>query len=529
MTFPTPSFSHSSRKHLAVLRQRLSQVASSWAMDDYRAFMNFYIRILPKLMHVERCTIFIMEIGSNKICSIFGTGLSEKQIEPPLEGSIVGKVISSGMSCIENNLKSHPGFHVYMDEQTGFISRNMLCAPIKGISGNSITGAVELLNKTNNDFFDEEDLKQLEEVAQFLSISIESIVLNQEILRIAGYLNKEVGRLEQASVRGTRIIAESAAMREVLDLVQVISNSPINVIIQGENGTGKELIARMIHERGERRQKPFVPVNCACIPENLVESEFFGHEKGAFTGADTARKGLFEEASGGTLFLDEIAEMPLQIQPKFLRAIQEGEGTRLGSNRLIHYDLRLISATNKDLTVQVKKGLFRDDLFFRLFSVEILIPPLRERLEDILPLALHFLEVTNKHFNKNVLGFSSELLDMLEQYPWPGNVRQLLKEVERMVALTTSGEVISIEKCSRELLAFHRLQQKSGENEHSTNYAIDQQVRNLEVRLIRKAMKRALGNKSKAAELLHVTRQGLLKKMKRYQLDKEDFNQSIPR
>jgi transcriptional regulator with GAF, ATPase, and Fis domain len=523
MAYPSPSSSHSSSKHLAVLRQRLSQVASSWRMDDYRAFMTFYIRILPKLMNVERCTIFIMEIGSNRICSIFGTGLTEKQIEPPLEGSIVGKVISSGKICIENDLKSHPGFHMHMDEQTGFISRNMVCAPIKSISGNSITGAVELLNKINDGCFDEDDGKQLEEVAQFLSISIESIVLNQEILRIAGYLNKEVDRLEQASVRGTRIIAESPAMCEVLELVQVISNSPINVIIQGENGTGKELIARMIHERGERRQKPFVPVNCACIPESLVESEFFGHEKGAFTGAETARKGRFEEASGGTLFLDEIAEMPLQIQPKFLRAIQEGEGSRLGSSKLIPYDLRLISATNKDLTVEVKKGHFREDLFFRLFSVEILIPPLRERQEDILPLALHFLEVTNKHFKKNVLGFSPELLDLFEQYRWPGNVRQLLKEVERMVALTASGEVISPERCSRELLAFYDLQRKSDETDQGTNFAIDQQVRKLEVSLIKRAMKRAAGNKSKAAGLLNITRQGLLKKIKRYQLDKGEL------
>lgn len=488
-------------------------------MDDYRAFVTFYIRILPKLMNVERCTIFIMEIGSNKICSIFGTGLDEKQIEPPMEGSIVGKVISTGESRIENDLKSHSGFHVSVDEQTGYVSRNMLCAPIKSISGNTITGAIELLNKNSNAAFDEKDLEQLEEIAQFLSISIESIVLNQEILRIAGDLNKEVDRLEQASVRGTKIIAESPAMREALDLVHIISNSPINVIIQGENGTGKELIARMIHERGERNQQPFVPVNCACIPESLAESEFFGHEKGAFTGAETVRKGVFEEASGGTLFLDEIAEMPLQIQPKFLRAIQEGEGCRLGSSKPIHYDLRLISATNKDLSAEVKKENFREDLFFRLFSVEIILPPLRERHEDILPLALHFLEVTNRHFKKNVLGFSPELLDLFEQYSWPGNVRQLLKEVERLVALTAGGEVISPEKCSRELQGFYKLQKKTGGGDPLTAYAIGPQVRELEVRLIKKAMKKAKGNKSKAADLLGITRQGLLKKMKRYHVE----------
>ncbi len=520
------SSSVSSRKHLSILRQRLFQVASSWAMEDFRAFVTFHTRMLPKLMNVERCTIYIMEIGSNKICSIYGTGLSEKKIEPPLEGSLVGRVISSGQSLIENNLSASKGFHEHMAEQTGFISRNMLCSPIKGMTGNSVSGAVQLLNKIDGGDFNEEELAQLEEVAQYLSISIESIVLNQEILRIADYLDQEVDRLDQDSVRGTLFVAESPAMREVLDLVRIVSNTPINVIIQGENGTGKELVARMIHEKGDRQKQPFVAVNCSCIPESLVETEFFGHEKGAFTGAESARKGRFEEADNGTIFLDEIAEMPLQIQPKFLRAIQEGEGSRLGSSKITTYNLRLISATNKDLAQEVKDGNFREDLYFRLFSVEIMVPPLREREEDILPLALQFLEETNKLFNKKIPGFSAEIIDLFEKYPWPGNVRQLLKEVERLVALTNDGELIFPDKCSRELLAFY----KSGEiqlmvPENDCN--IPRQVRNLEISLIQKAMKKSKGNKSKAAELLKVTRQGLLKKIKRYNLQPKLENGEI--
>ncbi len=296
-----------------------------------------------------------------------------------------------------------------------------------------------------------------------------------------------------------------------------MSGTPINVIIQGENGTGKELVARMIHEKGERQKQPFIAVNCACIPENLVETEFFGHEKGAFTGAEHARKGRFEEADSGTLFLDEIAEMPLQIQPKFLRAIQEGEGSRLGSSKVMQYNLRLISATNKDLAREVKKGNFREDLYFRLFSVEIIVPPLRERKEDILPLALHFLEETNKLFSKGIPGFSTEIMNLFEKYPWPGNVRQLLKEVERLVALTDDGELLNPDKCSRELLAFY----KSGKVqvlEAGFECNIPEQVRRLEIKLIEKAMKESGGNKSKAAELLKITRQGLSKKMKRYDL-----------
>lgn len=497
-------------------------MAYSWAVDDYRAFVTFYSRMLPKLMSVERCTIFIMELGSKKICSIFGTGLNERQIEPPLEGSIVGGVISTGKSHIDNFLESHEGFHLHVAEQTGFTCYNMLCSPIKSPSGNGVIGAVQLLNKARKELFDDEDLQQLEEVAHYLSIAIESIVLNQEILRIAGYLNNEVDRLAQASVRGTLIIAESPAMREVLELVKIVSGTPINVLIQGENGTGKELIARMIHENGDRKEEQFVPVNCACIPETLIESEFFGHEKGAFSGADTARKGRFEEAGGGTLFLDEIAEMPLQIQPKFLRAIQEGEGSRLGSNKIMAYDVRLISATNKDLAAEVKKGAFREDLFFRLFSVEIFIPPLRQRHEDILQLALHFLEQTNKNFKKSVLGFSQELIDVFEKYPWPGNVRQLQKEVERLVALTGNDEVIQANCCSRELVAFHGRNHRHREKTLSPpGYVMGDQVKTLEINLIKKALKETGGNKSHAALLLQITRQGLLKKLKRYNLDEK--------
>ncbi|MBU1137901.1 MAG: sigma-54 dependent transcriptional regulator, partial [Proteobacteria bacterium] len=334
----------------------------------------------------------------------------------------------------------------------------------------------------------------------------------------ADELDSEVTRLELTSVRGGRFIAESPAMRAVLEMVWVVRNTPVNVLIQGENGTGKELVARMIHENGERRGQAFLPVNCACIPESLVESEFFGHEKGAFTGADQSRKGRFEEAEGGCLFLDEIGEMPLKVQPKFLRAIQEQEGSRLGSSVIIPYDVRLISATNRNLAEEVEKGNFRQDLFFRLFSVEIEIPPLRERREDILPLALSFLEDTNRRFTKKVAGFSPKLLALFEEYPWPGNVRQLLKEVERLVALTGDDLLMEVETCSRDLRSFAADSRMGDLQALENEYSLPDQVMALEKRLIVKALNVTEGNKTQAAKLLQVTRQGLFKKIKRYQL-----------
>lgn len=512
---PSP---RSSQQNLATLRQRLVQVTSAWSTEDYKAFITFYSRILPELMRAERCTIFIMEQGSKKIWSIFGTGLDEQRIEPPLEGSIVGQVIKSGESRIENQLGDYHGYHSDVDEQTGFVSRNLACSPIRSSNGELVIGAIQLLNTLHEREFNLEDLRMLDEVAHFLSLTIESVILNQEILTLASILGKEVARLEQHMVGDTRIISESQGMREVLNLVRIVSSTPVNVLIQGENGTGKELIARMIHESGDRSDKQFVPVNCACIPENLVESEFFGHERGAFTGADHSRRGLFEEASNGTLFLDEIGEMPLLIQPKFLRAIQEGEGSRLGSSKLMQYDLRLISASNRDLSQEAKSGRFREDLFFRLFSVEIVLPPLRERREDILPLTQHFLEITNERFAKSVPGFSSEIIELFERFSWPGNVRQLLKEVERLVALTENGDMVTVDRCSRDLLSYLAEDQRQKPPKDNSGLAIPARTRGLEIDLIKKALRQVNGNKTRAAQLLDITRQGLLKKLKRYDL-----------
>jgi DNA-binding NtrC family response regulator len=314
-----------------------------------------------------------------------------------------------------------------------------------------------------------------------------------------------------------QLIAESRAMQQVLGTVSTVSRSPVNVLIHGESGTGKEVIARMIHHGSDRKEKPFVAVNCASVPENLMESEFFGYEKGAFTGAITSRGGRFEEADGGTLFLDEIGDMPLVMQPKFLRVIQEGEGNRLGSNKLFRYDLRIISASNKDLRQEVEKGRFREDLFYRIFSVEIFIPPLRERLEDIVPLTLFFMNRVSRRFKKKVKGFSPELLYFFEEYPWPGNVRQLLHEVEHMVALASEGEQMSLKHCSQEL---HKWRSATPLTlmQNQTSLSLPRRVEELEIACIRDALLKTNGNKLQASKLLGITRQGLDKKLKRYRI-----------
>jgi transcriptional regulator with PAS, ATPase and Fis domain len=248
-----------------------------------------------------------------------------------------------------------------------------------------------------------------------------------------------------------------------------------------------------------------------------MESEFFGYEKGAFTGAITSRGGRFEEADGGTLFLDEIGDMPLVMQPKFLRVIQEGDGSRLGSNKLIRYDLRVISASNKDLRSEVEKGRFREDLFYRIFSVEIYIPPLRERQEDIVPLTLFFVNRVSRRFNKKVKGFSPELLNFFKEYPWPGNVRQLLHEVEHMVALAPVEERISLKHCSAELQKWRNAAPLTL-MQNQSSLSLPQRVEEIETACIKDALHKTNGNKLQASKLLGITRQGLDKKLKRYKI-----------
>lgn len=510
---------HQIKTHrLLLLRQRLSQLDRAWTVDDYNNFLIFYMNVVPKIMNVERCTIYISDREHSTIFSMFATGIEGRQIEPPLEGSIVGKVISANKTIIANKLSKLSGFHLLVDKQTGFVSRNTICAPIQSLTSEGVIGAIQLLNKKDNESFSRSDQIVLEEVANYLAMSIESILLNREILHVADKINREAERFDPKSLFGTSFIAESRAMREVLKIVDTVSGLDINILLQGENGTGKELIARMIHQQSHRTGNPFVPVNCACVPENLIESEFFGHEKGAFTNASAIRKGRFEKAKGGTFFLDEIGDMALHIQPKFLRAIQEGEGSRLGSNKIIKYDVRLISASNKNLAQEVKKGTFREDLFFRIFSIDIELPPLRQRQDDILPLALTFLGETNNRFQKNTEGFSSEIIQLFEAFPWPGNVRQLKKEIERLVALTKDGKIITVEKCSSDLLDFQGNNHPPKQLRRIADLSIPNQVKNLEMKLIQQALKKTGNNKSRAAELLKITRQGLFKKMKRYRM-----------
>jgi len=308
-----------------------------------------------------------------------------------------------------------------------------------------------------------------------------------------------------------RLVGRSPKIKEVFKLIDEVAGSNSTILIHGESGTGKELVASAIHARSKRKDKLFVPVNCAAIPENLLESELFGHEKGAFTGAFERHIGKFEMADGGTIFLDEIGSLPLPMQGKLLRTIQEKTIERIGGGHPIPVDARIISATNSDLIQSVKSKVFREDLFYRLKVIPIDIPPLRERKEDISLLIKYFLDSYNREFNKKIKGFKKDALHLLENYKWPGNVRELENLLERLVVLG-KDDYISKEKLPPEI---------DGGSEAGkidikfSDASLKEATEKFEAEFIKRALEKAGGSKVKAAELLGIHRNTLLKLQKK--------------
>jgi two-component system, NtrC family, response regulator AtoC len=309
------------------------------------------------------------------------------------------------------------------------------------------------------------------------------------------------------------IVSKNEEMQKIFDVIKKIAQYKSTVLITGESGTGKELIARALHYNSERSQNPFLPINCGAIPENLLESELFGHAKGAFTDAIRTKKGLFEEADGGTLFLDEIGELPGQLQVKLLRVLQEGEVRRIGESKAIQVDVRIVSATVKDLVKEVNEGRFREDLFYRLNVLPIHIPPLRERKEDIPLLIRHFINKYNEAMNKNVAGVDQKALEALMNYKWFGNVRELENTIERAIVLTDKDH-IEVENLPMEVQDFkEELQFEVFSDEECS---IKKASKTLEINLIKKALRKTKGNHTHAARLLEISHRALLYKIKEY-------------
>jgi len=309
------------------------------------------------------------------------------------------------------------------------------------------------------------------------------------------------------------IVSKNEKMQGIFDMIQKVAQYKSTILITGESGTGKEVVARALHYHSDRSQAPFMPVNCGAIPENLLESELFGHSKGAFTDAIRTKKGLFEEADGGTLFLDEIGELPPQLQVKLLRVLQDGEIRRVGEAKAIQIDVRIVAATVKDLVKEVNEGRFRDDLFYRLNVVPVHIPPLRERREDIPLLVTHFIKKHTQSLGKNVAGIEPKALEVLINYKWFGNVRELENTIERAIVLA-DGESIELQNLPLGIQNFEERVEVTPLSEEE--YSIKKASKALETALIRRALKKTKGNHTHAARLLEISHRALLYKIKEY-------------
>lgn len=405
---------------------------------DLETALASILQVLSDSMQMERATLLLLDEVNEKLVIRASSGLtvSERQrgVYNPGEG-VCGVIFRTKAPYVVPDIRKEPLFLNRTGARSHITEQRLSFLGVPVLVDGEPAGVLSVDRVFSPLASYGEDIQFLTVLATLVA---QFITLNKTIQKKEAKLAEE-NRSLKAKLHAGRdshfIIGESKPMKEVFSIIEKIASSNVTALLLGESGTGKELVARAIHESGTRKNKPFIKVNCAALPENLLESELFGHEKGSFTGAHASRPGRFELANSGTIFLDEIGEMPLSLQAKMLRVIQEKQFERIGGSGTIDVDVRIVAATNVGLEEAVAEGSFRADLYYRLNVVPIILPPLRNRRDDIPLLFSHFLKKSNERNSKNVM-LTSELLDFLMDYPWPGNVREMQNMVERLVILT---------------------------------------------------------------------------------------------
>lgn len=451
--------------------------------------------IAIKTLHAESGFILLKSPGHDKNFEVVtARNISSTKISSirGLSSSVVNQVLEKGKSVISVDAQADERFSGSESIMMHQI-KSVICAPL--IYGNQLTGAIYMDSKAGTNQFDSNSLKFLEAFSGQAAIAIN----NSRIFESLQKENKQLKKQISFSSLFPEIIGKSKPMQHIFELIHDIADSSASILIEGESGTGKELVARALHVHSSRNNKPFIPIFCHGLSENLLESELFGHKKGSFTGASENKAGLFEEADGGTVFLDEIAEIGVNIQTKLLRVLQEREIKRVGETQVRKVDVRIISATNKDLEKEVDKNNFREDLFYRINVITIKLPPLRERKDDIPLLADHFLKYYAKKNKKNITHFSKKAYDYLFEYHWPGNVRELENTIERSVILTRGTEIkddlFQFKKPRAELL-------------------IGKTLKEIEKYAVLKTLEMSNNNRTKTAGILDVSRRWLQYQLK---------------
>ncbi|MEX0703332.1 MAG: sigma-54-dependent Fis family transcriptional regulator [Planctomycetales bacterium] len=477
----------------------LAIAASIAGVHETQPLLERIAEEATRLLDCDRASIFIRDKRRGQLVACPALGVAGNTLRLPDDAGIVGNVIRSGQTVRVDAAYQDPRFNPAVDKQSGYTTRNLLCVALRNGNG-EIIGAFEVINRHAGPFR-EEDEETLELLAGQAAIAIQNTREREQLVRSREQLAEQV-------TRGVRIIGESPAIVALRKTIERLAGTDLPVLVLGESGTGKEVVSQALHYQGARAEHPFIAVNCAAIPETLLESELFGHEKGAFTDAREMRPGKFELAEGGTLFLDEIGDMSLGGQAKLLRVLEQKVITRVGGSQAIPIDVRVIAATNSVLSDRVREKQFREDLFYRLSVVTLDLPPLRKRPQDILPLAEHFLAQFSTQANRPPLEISDEARRRLLAHEWPGNVRELRNLMER-IAFLAPGERVEADD-----LAFILSPAAPSPFEPSLDLGLMEATQRFQTEFIRRAVQRVGGNMSEAARLMGLHRSNLYRKLR---------------
>ena len=493
--------------------EAILEIAAQWNQNlELEPLLNQMAETSTRLLKAERASIFLWDRVKRQLVGRPALGVEDGELRIPDNAGIVGQVVNTGQVCRVDEDQSSELIDRSVDQQLGFETRTLLCVPLRG-RGGEVLGAFEMINKIDANFSDE-DADGLVELASHASIALENCQNHEQLLRSRQ-------QIAQQAAAGVRMIGETPVVRELRTAVERVAATDLAILVLGENGTGKEVISQMIHYLSDRRDEPFIAVNCAALAETLLESELFGHEKGAFTDAHEARAGKFEAASGGTLFLDEIGDLSLAGQAKLLRVLEEKVVVRVGGSLPIRTDARVIAATNQNLAQMVRERTFREDLFFRLNVVTLEVPPLRDRVDDIMLLAEHFLRTFAAQARRETPCLTPAAEKRLRQHPWPGNVRELRNLMERLAYLSPGDTIDAGE------LAFIIAPGKDEMPAISMDLSLTDATRQFQVDYIHKHIEAAGRNMSDAARKLGLHRSNLYRKMRQLGMATKDDEESF--
>ena len=493
-----------SRKQVDRLRSTLN-IASKLSMaEDAAPLLDLIAQEATRLLNCDRSSIFLWDRDRNEVEARPALGVKNASLRLPAGEGIVGETLRTGKSISVDDAYDDPRFNQEVDRKYGYRTRNLICVPLRDVQ-NTIVGAFEGINQNNNQPFTQDDIECLSQLGTQATVALKN-------LQERNLLHRSNSQLAEQVTKGVSIVGESMAITALRDTVRRLASTDLPVLVLGESGTGKEVVAQSLHYEGNRSSCPFVAVNCAALTESLLESELFGHERGAFTDARDMRQGKFELADGGSLFLDEIGDMSPGGQAKLLRVLEQKVITRVGGSQLIPINVRIIAATNANLSEAVRAKKFREDLYYRLGVVTLDLPALRDRPEDILPLAEFFLRRFAVQAKRPQLQLSSEARRRLQSHTWPGNVRELRNLMERIAFLCPADRV------EPEDLAFILSPESDNTKLPALDLGLDPATREFQRDFIRRSIHHVADNMTDAAKLLGLHRSNLYRKMKQLEM-----------